>query len=85
MSLRAKRGIETYPDVATIINSNETTVVTKGNFGKATYQGKDYYYIIDIEEKIDTAPQNYKVVNSTKHDALFIVDATSSSGFTGKF
>ena len=83
MSLVTLLGKEEMPKVADVIKDAKDAKI-KGNFAKVTSKDKDYYFVANDAQKIDDNPDDYRVIFSANHDALFIVP-NSGGGFSGKF
>lgn len=81
MSLASLKGKDILPSVSEVI-ADAVSAEEGGQFTKVTTKaGKDYYYLTDSEALIDSKPDDFRVVKSVKHDAMFIVP-NQSQGFS---
>ena len=72
MSLQALKGKSVLPNVSDVIADAESAT-EGGQFTKIVTKDKtEYFYLTDSEVLIDAKPSDFRVVNSTKHNALFI-------------
>lgn len=79
-SLASGLKIKVYPEVKAILADESNEVSKEGNFAKVKSNEIEYYFLADSAVEIDTKPEAFRVVNSTKHDCLFIVPV-ASEGF----
>lgn len=82
MSILSKlAGLDVLPTVQAVLDDAKS-VSNGGNFSKVVTSTEEYYYLTASQSLIETKPEDFQVVKSTKHDAFFIVPAKSESTFS---